>query len=266
MKYSTLLIFFGYFPLIFSRQQCDSSFPDGGSCDSSSNGVTKADPESCEHYYQCVDICVQHMSCDMGMAYDEMYFMCRSSSEVDCGSRPCTDPAHCNPQTTTEKHLDCTPADQKMNCTNTGTGFFPDPFNCRRYWECTVNHQAIHYLCEDADDGTPMMFDLVYDGCNYDFLTQCGSRPKCDECNDNCDNPMTTQPDCGHDMDCSDKDDGYYPDPYSCERFWQCERGTAFHSKCQPGLFYDPINVMCDWPENVDCGSRPPCDECLDEC
>ena len=77
----------------------------------------------------------------------------------------------------------------------------------RRYWECTVTHHAIHHLCEDADDGTPMMFDLVYDGCNYDFLTQCGSRPKCDECNDNCENNPTTQPDCGHEMDCSNKVD-----------------------------------------------------------
>ena len=69
-----------------------------------------------------------------------------------------------------------------------------------------MTHHAIHHLCEDAGDGTPMMFDLVYDGCNYDFLTQCGSRPKCDECNDNCENP-TTQPDCGHEMDCSNKVD-----------------------------------------------------------
>ena len=124
-------------------RQCDSSFPDGGSCDSSSNGVTKADPESCQHYYQCVDSCVKQMTCDTGMAYDELYFMCRSSSEVDCGSRPCNDPAHCSSQTTTEKFLDCTPADQKINCTS--AGIFPDLFNCRQVPK--VPHVIDHTGC-----------------------------------------------------------------------------------------------------------------------
>ena len=118
-------------------------FHSTSSCDSSSNGVTKADPESCQHYYQCVDSCVKQMTCDTGMAYDELYFMCRSSSEVDCGSRPCNDPAHCSSQTTTEKFLDCTPADQKINCTS--AGIFQDLFNCRQVPK--VPHVIDHTGC-----------------------------------------------------------------------------------------------------------------------
>ena len=38
------------------------------------------------------------------------------------------------------------------------------------------------------------MFDTVYDGCNYDYLTECGSRPVCDKCNLNCGTTHTTLP------------------------------------------------------------------------
>ena len=30
------------------------------------------------------------------------------------------------------------------------------------------------------------MYDLEWSGCNHDYLTDCGNRPVCDECNANC--------------------------------------------------------------------------------
>merc|ERR1712121_255922 len=118
----------------------------------------------------------------------------------------------------------------------------------------------------------PMMYDLRYKGCNYDYLTDCGSRPVCDECNDNCgaSNPQTTSEPtdtpCGHEFDCHGKPNGNYTDPYSCERFIVCEGGYAFPEYCPPGLFYDPVLNQCGWEWEVPCGSRPPCDECMGEC
>ena len=29
---------------------------------------------------------------------------------------------------------------------------------------------------------------------------------------------------------------------------------------------FDPVNTWCDWPERVDCGSRPICDENDENC
>ena len=137
-----------------------------------------------------------------------------------------------------------------------------------------------HLICEDAADGQPMMWDLQFDGCNFAKYTDCGERPVCDECNEDCRGEECP----GHNMDCHNKPNGFYPDPYSCERFWECDHGNAFHFKvdyfrifcvfsdcfllfqCQPGLFYEPLKKECDWANGVNCGNRPPCDECLGEC
>ena len=51
-------------------------------------------------------------------------------------------------------------------------------------------------MCPDDADGNPEMFDLVFNGCNYDYLTHCDGRPVCDECNDNCEPTPTDAPDC----------------------------------------------------------------------
>ena len=111
-----------------------------------------------------------------------------------------------------------------------GQGWFADPFNCRRYWRCHMGAHGVerdHLICEDAPDGQPMMWDLQFDGCNFAEYTDCGERPVCDECNEDCQGEECP----GHNMDCHGKPNGFYPDPYSCERFWECDHGNAFHFK-----------------------------------
>ena len=105
------------------------------------------------------------------------------------------------------------------------------------------------------------------DGCNYEKYTDCGERPVCDPCGDNCVTP-TPGPviDCGHDLDCSSKPSGWYPDPYSCVKYWNCNGNRATHYICPDGQMYEPVKVLCDYPDRVQCGSRPPCNECLDGC
>ena len=131
--------------------------------------------------------------------------MCMDKNEVECRDRPCNDPNHCEEHTTTTEHGDCTPPDQWINCN--GAGLFPDPFNCRYYWNCRSSHDHApeHHLCENDAQGNPMMYDLRYKGCNYEEYTECGSRPKCDECNQNCGatdptKPTTTDSSCGHEF------------------------------------------------------------------
>ena len=78
-----------------------------------------------------------------------------------------------------------------------GAGYFPDEYNCRKYWHCIKGTDTPkHIMCPDDADGNPEMFDLVFNGCNYDYLTHCDGRPVCDECNDNCEATPTDAPDC----------------------------------------------------------------------
>ena len=169
-------------------RQCSTEFPNGSPCDVA--GISLADPDSCYHYYQCMETgCVEQLECGQHLVFDDQVtFMCQDSAQVNCGSRPCTDPQHCTPAST-QSPEDCTPPDQWIDCHETGPGYWPDPFNCRRYWQCDVTGAATHHLCEDN-----MMYDLVYDGCNYEEQTACGDRPKCDECNQDC------KPPCHHEF------------------------------------------------------------------
>ena len=98
-----------------------------------------------------------------------------------------------------------------------------------------------HLICEDAPDGQPMMWDLQFDGCNFAEYTDCGDRPVCDECNADCQGEECP----GHNMDCHDKPNGFYPDPYSCERFWECDHGNAFHFKVGRWVSCRYLTLFC---------------------
>lgn len=343
-----------------SQGQCDDTFPDGTVC-GPNDFVQQADPELCYKFYKCETGCVTHETCPDDFKYHVLYGFCMYPGDVDCGDRPCPDGnVHCpDPVTTTTPEPDCTPPEQTIDCEAVGRGYHPDPYNCRRYWNCEPGLEPTHYLCPDDEEGNPEMFDLSYDGCNYDYLTDCSGRPVCDDCNADCQDTSTTtttpdcsppeeyidcavmgsgwfpdkhncrrywhcatpasQPehlicpddkdgipevfdvayegcnyekytdcgdrpicdpcgdncvtptpgpivDCGHDLDCSTKPSGWYPDPYSCVKYWNCNGDRATHYICPDGLMYEPTKVQCDFPDRVQCGSRPPCNECMDGC
>jgi len=343
----------------YSSRQCDTTFPDGSSCDSNAEDVTQADPANCWKYYKCHQGCVTHETCEKDYKYDDAYHWCTYPHDVDCGDRPCEDAHHCPAPTTIPTTTeDCSPPEQKINCTATGPGYWPDEFNCRKYWNCIPASEPKHLICPDDEDGNPEYFDLTYMGCNYDYLTKCNGRPVCDECNRNCE-PTPTQPDdctpdeqkikceelgagwhpdeyncrkywhclkedsepehltcdndehgefmmwdlnfdgcnyaqytdcgdrptcddcneecwtnahdggetdCGHDLDCSSLKDGYYADPYSCRKYWQCSGGHGYHYMCPEEEMWDPGHDWCNWDYLVECGNRPPCNECEEGC
>ena len=235
------------------------------------------DEYNCRKYWHCNkgESQGEHITCPHGnddpraTMYDLAYNGCNFPEYTQCGGRPICDDCNENCEDTPTIPPDCSPEDQKISCKELGPGWFPDEFNCRRYWHClNDNAEPEHLLCPDDAQGNPEMFDLAFDGCNFDYLTKCGMRPVCDECNQNCGPPPTTPHpvDCGHDLDCSSKPDGWYADPYSCKKYWQCSNGHGYHNMCDGDLMYDPGHIWCDNPDRVNCGSRPPCNECDDDC
>ena len=62
----------------------------------------------------------------------------------------------------------------------------------------------------------------------------------------------------GVDEGCEDEPvcaDGIYPAPGQCNAFFQCANGIQFETQyCPPGLHFNPEQLVCDWPDNVDCG------------
>ena len=224
-----------------SQRQCEDTFPDGTVC-GPEDFSQKADPELCFKFYKCEAGCVTHETCPDDFQYHIAFGFCMFPSDVDCGDRACPDgDVHCpDPITTTTPEPDCTPPDQAIDCDAAGRGYHPDPYNCRRYWSCDPGLPPKHFICPDDEEGNPEMYDLTYDGCNYEYLTDCSGRPKCDECNQDCHDTSTTTttPDCSPPeeyIDCSEVGAGWFPDTHNCRRYWHCSTPTS-----QPEHFLCP--------------------------
>jgi len=241
--------------------QCDDSLPDGSKCDADHAG-DHADPEECSMFYHCdaQEGCVTHQSCPPNKPlFNDIYRWCMQFEDVECGSRPCNDPELCQHTTlapTTTSTPDC---GHVLDCQEAGDGFWPDPFNCRKYWHC-YHGEGEHFICQDD-----FLFNLEYDGCDYPEYVNCGDRPVCGDCDEDCVYQTTPEPDCGHPFDCSVLPAGYYADPYNCRKYWHCEANydvEATHFLCPDNFLYDEANVACDYPNYVSCGDRPICGDC----
>ena len=56
----------------------------------------------------------------------------------------------------------------------------------------------------------------------------------------------------GSDFDCPGV--GTHPSPLDCVTYYQCtSEGLAYESRCPPGLHFNRENLVCDWPDNVEC-------------
>jgi len=117
----------------------------------------------------------------------------------------------------------------------------------------------------------------VWTGCNFPNLVDCGDRPICGDCDEdccvgaNCGGGGGEPADCNnsgddHTFDCSTRPLGWYADPYNCRKYYHCEQNygtTKHHYLCgTAGTVYNQVTVACDWDDRVDCGSRPICDDC----
>merc|ERR1711962_1285437 len=59
---------------------------------------------------------------------------------------------------------------------------------------------------------------------------------------------------------CPDLDGGspvYISDPDDCSKFCECSAHIAWAGHCADGLLWNDVTHVCDWANNVDCGSRP---------
>uniref|UniRef100_A0A182S5F5 Uncharacterized protein n=1 Tax=Anopheles maculatus TaxID=74869 RepID=A0A182S5F5_9DIPT len=47
--------------------------------------------------------------------------------------------------------------------------------------------------------------------------------------------------------------DGYFRDPYDCNKFYRCHSNYKYSFNCPSGLYFNEDAVTCDWPYNVRC-------------
>merc|ERR1719264_866935 len=78
--------------------------------------------------------------------------------------------------------------------------------------------------------------------------------------------PPTGKPD----FDCPSPS-GYFADPKNCIKYYHCFEGNVEEHITCPNVngkqeCFDEAHIWCDWPERVNCGNRPICDENDENC
>jgi len=232
------------------------------------------DTYNCRKYWHCLNGTGEHFTCPDDQLYDPDNVWCNFPHLVECGDRPicddcdenCGDAFSTTEAVTTTEFVEC---GHVKDCTNVTDGWYEDPYNCRKYWHCLDGH-GDHFICAEG-----LLYDPENIWCNFPQYVTCGDRPICNDCDEDCgstEDPAsstsgtTSETDCGHVKDCSEVADGWYEDPYNCRKYWHCLGDHGDHFTCDEGLFYDPINVWCNFPEYVDCGDRPICNDCDEDC
>jgi len=188
------------------------------------------DIEDCTKYWECTHKCAEKRQCPSGYLYDSADQTCRSSSLVNCSSRPCNDPAHC------DGRPDCGHA---MDCSDKQDGWYPDAWNCRKYTHC-LNGQGEHLTCEGH-----LLYEPNKIWCDHPQSVDCGERPICDDCDGNC----HSQNSCTH--QCTE--DGDFAEECCGRSFCKCLNGHGTLVECQPGLVFNQSKDWCDYPSNIPC-------------
>merc|ERR1711926_46929 len=49
------------------------------------------------------------------------------------------------------------------------------------------------------------------------------------------------------------EEEGLYPNPTDCSKFYQCFNHVAWAGQCPANLYFNPSLKVCDFPEKVDC-------------
>jgi len=60
-------------------------------------------------------------------------------------------------------------------------------------------------------------------------------------------------------FDPCEENNGFFPDPEQCDKYYECVGGVPEEKYCPDGLLFeasDPNKELCDYPFNTDCGAR----------
>jgi len=143
-----------------------------------------------------------------------------------------------------------------------------DPDDCTSYWWCSAptNNCPTHRQCERS-----YLFDPNLGLCADNRRVDCGDRPCLDPIHCPSEHPTTPSPPptttpCDHTFDCKAAGDGWFGDEYNCRKYWHCYEGQGEHFTCRDNLLYNAELIQCDYPERVDCGDRPICGPCDEDC
>lgn len=211
-------------------------------------------PTDCSAYYHCTNGLAWYRQCSEGLYFNPATSVCDYPWNVDCENAPTSPQPDPNPKPTADPALrgvsiiDPSP---DYECDPEDNGAFPHEESCELYYDCYEGIATL-FTCTDIQ-----LFDLVYNGCNWAQDVDCGNRTR----------PggfptqkttTTKKPGVTPEVpfDCPEPE-GLFEDPEDCAAYYQCYAGTSWHHYCSVNLYFNPVNDVCDYLAQVDCGDRP---------
>ncbi|XP_061518370.1 peritrophin-48-like [Anopheles gambiae] len=224
--------------------QCDDSNVPGstpgttpGICDDVEDGVMIIHPQFCNQYYVCVEGNAYPTLCPDGQWLDVEKQACGKPIDVYCPNGPPTTP---------------TPS----VCVDVADGVYvPSPERCEAYYVCAGEIGYILYCPPGLwfDQTTRECISPSDAICNIPTPPTPPPTPTIPPTI-----PPSGPPEEGNQL-CNESPNGtYLPSPADCSSFYICFNGGAYPSNCLGGLWFNPITMLCDLPENVTCNVSLP--------
>ncbi|KAL0281172.1 UNVERIFIED_CONTAM: hypothetical protein PYX00_002236 [Menopon gallinae] len=183
-----------------------------------------ADPVNCQNYYICYNgLPTIPVSCPNGTFFDESTTLCTNEMPERCRKN----------STENDQEMPSTTPMPDYNFKCDGTGYYPDPKDCHRYFVCYDTGLAISITCPN---GT--YYDDEGEFCSPDIPMRClpedtEQRP-----------PQTKPPQEDSKFSCPSS--GNFPDPNNCNEYWICfGKDIGYSVKCPNGTYYHEDKLFC---------------------
>jgi len=186
-------------------------------------------PTNCKAFYQCVNGTAWQQECPADLYFNPILKVCDYKENVDCK------------QDTIKTIRDVEPTPSPTFKCPEEQGFYSNPTDCSKFYLCA------NYLAWEQQCPGKLLFNKAINQCDFPEKVDCNQKfvrqsvkiPKADP---------TPSPK----FQCPE-DEGLFPSPTDCKKFYQCFNHTAWQSLCPADLYFNPILKVCDFKENVDC-------------
>nr|AAR06265.1 peritrophic membrane chitin binding protein 1 [Trichoplusia ni] len=214
-----------------------------------SSGVLVAH-ENCNQFYKCANGVPVAFTCSASLLYNPYRGDCDWPSNVECGNRPISVPDDNNVGTSTttmpddNQVINDDPSQAPSICAENGSsGVLVAHENCNQYYICSAG-RPVPMPCSSG-----LLFNPVNRACDWPQNVVCGDRliPEDDcACNPRNAPKLCSQP----------NSDGRLVAHENCNQFYFCAGGVPLVLSCPNSLLFNADQLICDWPQNVNCNSR----------
>lgn len=183
---------------------------------------------SCAIYYECKDGQLLRETCPNGLIYDYVREVCDYPYRAKCAKK---------------QKFNYNFARANSECPPTGHARIPHETKCSLYYECNNGKKRLQSCLQGH------YFNPLIESCDLPWNTNCNNSPIGPPSNDSNSTSECTECGCNN---CITR----FPDPQNCSLYYQCENGEKVSKACPEHLYYDNVNQICDFPNNVDCKQK----------